>query len=64
MPTYRGRYEESGGEKEKETEEDKSQNMKDTHLLGGCLFGAFFTVKLGIFWDFWPKHTHQEGLEP
>ena len=38
-----------GGEKEKETEEDKSQNMKDTHLLGGCLFGAFLTVKHGIF---------------
>ena len=38
--------------------------MKSTHLFGGCLFWALFTVKLGIFWDFWPKRTHQEGWEP
>ena len=38
------------GENEtKKQQMTKSQNMKNTHLLGGCLFGAFFTVKLGIF---------------
>ena len=46
-----GRYEESGGEKDKETEKDKCQDMDSTHLLGGCLFGAFFAENLGI-WDF------------
>ena len=37
------------GEKPKKQKTTKSQDMKSTHLLGGCIFGAFFTVELGIF---------------
>ena len=38
-----------GEKKEKKQKKTKCQDMKSTHLSGGCLFGAFFTVKLGIF---------------
>ena len=40
---------------EKKTNKQKKtecQDMKSTHLLGGCLLGAFSTVKLGIFLRF------------
>ena len=49
MSRNRGRYEESGEKKTKKQKKTKCQDMKSTHLLGGCLFGAFLTVKLGIF---------------
>ena len=36
------------GEKDNETEEKrKGQNMKGTHILGGCHAGAICTTKLG-----------------
>ena len=38
-----------GEKKTKEQKKTKRQDMKSTHLSGGCLFGAFLTVKLGIF---------------
>ena len=38
-----------GEKKTKKQKKTKCQDTKSTHLLGGCLFGACFTVKLGIF---------------
>ena len=39
-----------GDKKTKKQKMTKCQDMKSTHLLGGCLFGgAFYTEKLGIF---------------
>ena len=49
MSRNRGKHEESGDKKTKKRKKTKSQDMKNTHLLGGCLFGACFAVKLGIF---------------
>ena len=49
MSRNRGKYEESGGKKTKKQKKTKCQDMKSTHLLGGCLFGALLTVKLGNF---------------
>ena len=36
----------------KEEKKTKCQDMKSTHLLGGCLFGAFFYCKTGDFLRF------------
>ena len=40
-----------GEKKTKKQKKTKCQDMERTHLLGGCLVGAFSTVKLGIFRD-------------
>ena len=44
-----GKMKNQGEKKTKKQKKTKCQDIKSTHLLGGCLFGAFITVKLGIF---------------
>ena len=51
-----------GQKKTKKQKTTKSQNMRDTHLLGGCLFGAFFTVKLGILLRFLTQAYPPRGV--
>ena len=49
MPRYRGSYEESGGEKDKETEEDKmARHEKHPHFEWVSIWGIF-SIELGIF---------------
>ena len=49
----RGREEESRGKRTENWRKEKGQNMKNTHLLGGCHVGVIFITNLGTFWDIW-----------
>ena len=61
MSRRRGRYEESRREKDKEKQKKTKKSTKSTHLLGGCLLGAFVTVKLVIFEMFDPSVPTRRG---
>ena len=51
-----------GKKKTKKQRKTKYQDMKSTQLLGGCLFGAIFTLKLGIFFlSFGPSAPIRTG---
>ena len=51
-----------GGRNDKETEEEEMPRHEKHPPFRWVSMGAFFIVKLVIFWDFWPKGTHQEHL--
>ena len=53
-PFWVSRYQEiegdikNQGEKKTKKQKTRCQDMRSTHLLGGCLFWALFTVKLVV----------------
>ena len=52
---------------EKGANKKKRRNIetwKPPHLLGGGVSWPFLTIKLGIFWDCWPKPAHPLRLQP
>ena len=42
-----------GGKGTENRSKEKGQNMKNTHLLGGCRVGVIFTIKIGEILRFW-----------
>ena len=47
MTETEGEKNNHGGKRAENRRKENGQNVKSTHLLGGCHVGVIFTVKLG-----------------
>ena len=64
MTETEGEKKNQEGKRTENRRKEKRQNMKNTHLLGGCSSGGDFTIKLGNFEILEPNLPTRRGFSP